>query len=36
MRYINSLKSEEAIERNVERAIKFLLGKKRFVGREKL
>jgi len=35
IRYITNLKSEKAVERNVVRAIKFLLGKGRFVGREK-
>lgn len=34
IRYISFLKSEEAIERNVNRAINFLLGKERFVGRD--
>ena len=34
-RYINNLKSEESIERNVSRAINFLLGKERFIGRDK-
>lgn len=33
VRYILSLKSEEAVDRNVIRAIDFLLGKGRFVGR---
>jgi hypothetical protein len=36
MRYINNLKTTESVERNVERAIRFLLGKDRFVGRDKL
>ncbi len=35
VRYIAKLKSEESVDRNVERAINFLLGKERFVGREK-
>jgi hypothetical protein len=35
VRYISNLKSEESIERNVDRAINFLLGKERFVGRDK-
>lgn len=35
VRYISNLKTEESVERNVERAINFLLGKERFVGREK-
>ena len=34
-RYIASLKSEESIDRNVEKAIAFLLGNGRFVGRDK-
>lgn len=34
-RYINNLKSEEAIERNIHRAIQFLSGKGRFIGRDK-
>ncbi len=34
VRYISYLKIEESIDRNVERAINFLLGKARFVGRE--
>ena len=35
-RYIHHLKSEAAVDKNVERAIQFLLGKERFVGRDKL
>lgn len=35
VRYITSLKSEESITLNVEKAIGFLLGKNRFVGRDK-
>jgi Bacteriocin-protection, YdeI or OmpD-Associated/Domain of unknown function (DUF1905) len=35
VRYIASLKSEESVERNIIRAIDFLLGKGRFVGRDK-
>lgn len=35
IRYISFLKTEESIIRNVERAINFLSGKDRFVGREK-
>ena len=35
VRYISNLKKEESIERNVTRAINFLLGKERFVGRDK-
>ncbi len=34
VRYIDGLKSEEAIDRNVERARDFLLGRGRFVGRD--
>jgi hypothetical protein len=35
VRYIANLKTVESIDRNVVRAIDFLLGKARFVGREK-
>lgn len=35
MRYINMLKTEESRDRNVNKAINFLLGKERFVGRDK-
>jgi len=35
LRYIGNLKSEEAIDKNVKRAISFLTGKERFVGRDK-
>ncbi len=35
VRYIAHLKSEESVERNVARAIGFLLEKERFVGRDK-
>ena len=35
VRYISFLKTEESIDRNVKRAINFLKGKERFVGREK-
>jgi uncharacterized protein YdeI (YjbR/CyaY-like superfamily) len=35
LRYINNLKSEEAIEKNIRRAINFLLEKERFIGRDK-
>jgi Domain of unknown function (DUF1905)/Bacteriocin-protection, YdeI or OmpD-Associated len=34
-RYISRLKTEETIDRNVSRAIQFLLGNGRFVGRDK-
>ena len=35
IRYISNLKTEESVERNVARAINFLLGKERFAGRDK-
>lgn len=35
VRYISFLKTEKSVDRNVERAINFLLGKVRFVGRDK-
>jgi hypothetical protein len=35
LRYIGFLKSEEALDRNITRAIGFLSGKERFVGRDK-
>jgi hypothetical protein len=35
VRYISFLKTEESIDRNVLRAIHFLLGKERFIGRDK-
>jgi len=35
VRYIAQLKSEESVDRNVKRAIDFLLGKDRFAGRDK-
>lgn len=35
MRYINNLKSVESVDRNILRAIQFLLGNARFVGRDK-
>jgi hypothetical protein len=35
VRYISSLKTEESVDRNVPKAIDFLLGKSRFVGRAK-
>ncbi|HNJ90683.1 MAG TPA: YdeI/OmpD-associated family protein [Chitinophagales bacterium] len=34
IRYINSLKSEASVERNIARSIQFMLGKERFVGRD--
>lgn len=35
IRYISHLKTEESIDKNVSKAIAFLLGKGKFVGREK-
>ncbi len=35
IRYFSFLKTEESIDRNIKRAIDFLLGKGRFVGRDK-
>jgi hypothetical protein len=35
IRYISNLKSEEAIIKNIKRALGFLNGKQRFVGRDK-
>jgi len=35
VRYISFLKTEESVDRNITKAINFLLGKERFVGREK-
>ena len=35
IRYISSLKTAEAIERNIKRAINFLTGQERFIGRDK-
>ena len=35
VRYISSLKSEVAIEKNIKRALAFLSGKERFAGRDK-
>lgn len=34
-RYLSRLKAKESVDRNVERAIQFLLGNGRFVGRDK-
>ncbi|TCD26888.1 DUF1905 domain-containing protein [Pedobacter psychrodurus] len=34
-RYIANLKTEDSVEKNVKRAIGFLLGKERFIGRDK-
>ncbi len=35
VRYIANLKTEQSVDRNIERAINFLLGKGSFVGRKK-
>lgn len=35
VRYIANLKSEKSIDRNITKAIAFLLGKERFIGRDK-
>lgn len=35
VRYLARLKTQETLDRNIIRAINFLLGKERFVGREK-
>ena len=35
VRYIANLKSEESVSRTITRAIQFLLGKARFIGRDK-
>ena len=35
VRYLSFLKTEEFIDRNVLRAVNFLLGKERFIGRDK-
>jgi len=35
VRYISYLKTDVSVERNVKRAINFLLGRERFVGRDK-
>ena len=35
MRYINNLKNEKSVDNNVKRAIRFLSGNGRFVGRDK-
>src|SRR5690606_7333864 len=34
-RYLSRLKTEESVDRNVSKAIQFLLGNGRFVGRDK-
>lgn len=35
VRYLARLKTEESLEKNIKRAINFLLGNERFVGRYK-
>jgi hypothetical protein len=35
LRYLNNLKSEESLNKNIDRAINFLTGEGRFVGRDK-
>jgi hypothetical protein len=35
VRYISHLKTEESVDRNITRAIRFLLGEERFIGRDK-
>jgi hypothetical protein len=35
VKYLAHLKTEDALKRNIDRAINFLLGKDRFVGRDK-
>lgn len=35
IRYISFLKTEKSIYKNVDRAVRFLLGKERFIGRDK-
>lgn len=35
VRYLARLKTEEILEKNIKRAIGFLLGKERFIGRDK-
>lgn len=35
VRYISHLKTEESIDRNIAKAINYLLGKERFAGRDK-
>jgi hypothetical protein len=35
LRYINSLKTEESVNRNIKRAMNFLSGNERFIGRDK-
>lgn len=35
VRYLSRLKKEETLEKNIKKAINFLLGKERFIGRDK-
>lgn len=35
VQYISNLKTEESVDKNVCKAINFLLGKERFIGRDK-
>jgi hypothetical protein len=35
VRYLANLKTEDALKRNIKRAINFLLGKERFIGRDR-
>lgn len=35
VRYLSYLKTEESLDRNIKRAIRFLVGKERFIGRDK-
>jgi hypothetical protein len=35
VRYISGLKTDQSIDKNITKAIKFLLGKQRFIGRDK-
>jgi len=35
LRYISFLKTEASVDRNVKKAVNFLLGKERFIGRDK-
>ena len=35
VRYLANLKTEDAIEKNIKRAVNFLLGKERFIGRDR-
>jgi uncharacterized protein YdeI (YjbR/CyaY-like superfamily) len=35
IRYINSLKTEESVEKIIKKALGFLLGEERFIGRDR-